>query len=32
MKWEKLIVRKELGGMNFRDLHGLNLVMLGKQG
>ncbi|CAN1746948.1 LINE-1 retrotransposable element ORF2 protein [Linum perenne] len=32
MRWERLSVRKEHGGMNFRDLTGFNLAMLGKQG
>ncbi|CAN1332541.1 Putative ribonuclease H protein At1g65750 [Linum perenne] len=30
MRWERLCVRKEFGGMGFRDLHGFNLAMLGK--
>ncbi|CAN1814975.1 Putative ribonuclease H protein At1g65750 [Linum perenne] len=32
LRWERLCVRKEHGGMNFRDLTGFNLAMLGKQG
>ncbi|KAG4377659.1 hypothetical protein GLYMA_18G177350v4 [Glycine max] len=32
IKWEKLTVRKEDGGLNFRNLLGFNLAMLGKQG
>ncbi|CAN1818577.1 Transposon TX1 uncharacterized 149 kDa protein [Linum perenne] len=32
MRWERLCVRKEFGGMGFRSLTGFNLAMLGKQG
>lgn len=32
LSWEKLIMWKEWGSMRFRDLHGFNLAMLGKQG
>ncbi|CAN1142980.1 Uncharacterized mitochondrial protein AtMg00310 [Linum perenne] len=32
MAWERTCVRKESGGMGFRDLRGFNLAMLGKQG
>lgn len=32
MKWAKLSMKKEFGGLNFRHLHDFNLVMLGKQG
>ncbi|KAJ9558242.1 hypothetical protein OSB04_012856 [Centaurea solstitialis] len=32
LRWEKLSVQKEFGGMGFRDFHGFNLAMLGKQG
>ncbi|CAN0905267.1 Transposon TX1 uncharacterized 149 kDa protein [Linum grandiflorum] len=32
MRWERLSIRKDYGGMGFRDLLGFNLAMLGKQG
>ncbi|CAN0914975.1 Putative ribonuclease H protein At1g65750 [Linum grandiflorum] len=32
MRWERMSVRKEHGGMGFKDLYGFNLAMLGKQG
>ncbi|XP_073280655.1 uncharacterized protein [Primulina huaijiensis] len=32
LRWEKLCVPKEYGGMGFRDFYGFNLSMLGKQG
>ncbi|CAN0905645.1 hypothetical protein LINGRAHAP2_LOCUS23786 [Linum grandiflorum] len=32
MRWERLCVHKEFGGMVFKDLYGFNLAMLGKQG
>jgi hypothetical protein len=32
LNWDKLCMRKEYGGMNFRHLYGFNLAMLGKQG
>ncbi|MCH84500.1 putative ribonuclease H protein [Trifolium medium] len=32
LRWEKLTMRKEHGGMGFRHLYGFNLTMLGKQG
>jgi ribonuclease HI len=32
LRWEKLAMRKEHGGMGFRHLYGFNLAMLGKQG
>ncbi|CAN1763719.1 Putative ribonuclease H protein At1g65750 [Linum perenne] len=32
MTWERTCVRKESGGMGFRNLRGFNLAMLGKQG
>ena len=31
IKWEKLCKSKEKGGMGFRVIHALNLVMLAKQ-
>lgn len=31
-KWDHLCVKKKNGGMGFRNLHGFNLAMLGKQG
>ncbi|XP_073031209.1 uncharacterized protein [Primulina eburnea] len=30
-KWDQLCVKKKNGGMGFRNLHGFNLAMLGKQ-
>ncbi|CAN0847222.1 hypothetical protein LINGRAHAP2_LOCUS4861 [Linum grandiflorum] len=30
MRWERLCVRKDYGGMGFKDLYGFNLAMLGK--
>ncbi|CAN1316692.1 hypothetical protein LINPERPRIM_LOCUS30154 [Linum perenne] len=30
MRWERLCVRKEDGGMGFKDMHAFNLAMLGK--
>ncbi|XP_073129367.1 uncharacterized protein [Henckelia pumila] len=30
--WKKLCIRKEFGGLVFRDFYGFNLAMLGKQG
>lgn len=30
LRWEKLVVQKEYGGLGFRDLHGFNLAILGK--
>lgn len=32
MNWDKLTVRKEDGGMGFRDLKAFNLALLGKKG
>ncbi|CAN0875059.1 Uncharacterized mitochondrial protein AtMg00310 [Linum grandiflorum] len=32
MRWEKLCVAKDYGGMGFKDLYGFNLAMLGKFG
>ncbi|CAN0906666.1 Uncharacterized mitochondrial protein AtMg00310 [Linum grandiflorum] len=32
MRWERLYVRKDFGGMGFKDLYGFNLAMLGKLG
>jgi hypothetical protein len=32
MSWDKLTMRKEWGGTGFRNIHGFNLAMLGKQG
>ncbi|CAJ2642045.1 unnamed protein product [Trifolium pratense] len=32
LRWEKLAMRKEYGGMGFRHFYGFNLAMLGKQG
>jgi hypothetical protein len=32
LRWEKLTMRKEHGGMGFRHFYGFNLAMLGKQG
>jgi hypothetical protein len=32
LRWEKLAMRKEHGGMGFRHFYGFNLAMLGKQG
>lgn len=32
MSWDKLMVRKEDGGLGLRDLHAFNLSLLGKQG
>lgn len=29
-RWDRLCVRKNNGGMSFRNLHDFNLVMLGK--
>ncbi|PNX94584.1 ribonuclease H, partial [Trifolium pratense] len=31
LRWEKLAMRKEYGGMGFRHFYGFNLAMLGKQ-
>lgn len=30
MKWERVCVRKEVGGRGFRDLHLFNIALLGK--
>ena len=32
LAWDKLSLKKESGGMDFRDLHCLNISMLGKIG
>lgn len=32
LRWDKLIVRKEEGGLGFRNLHGFNLATIGKFG
>ncbi|CAN1246194.1 Uncharacterized mitochondrial protein AtMg00310 [Linum grandiflorum] len=32
MRWERLRVRKNQGGMGFKDLYGFNIAMLGKFG
>jgi hypothetical protein len=32
LRWEKLTMRKEYGGVGFRHFYGFNLAMLGKQG
>jgi len=32
MRWDRVAMRKEHGGMGFRHLYGFNLAMLGKQG
>jgi hypothetical protein len=32
LRWEKLAMRKDHGGMGFRHFYGFNLAMLGKQG
>lgn len=32
MKWERVCVRKEAGGRGFRDLHLLDVALLGKMG
>jgi len=32
LNWDKMTVCKDQGGLNFRDLEGFNLAMLGKQG
>jgi hypothetical protein len=32
LRWEKLTMRKEHGGLGFRHMYGFNLAMLGKQG
>ena len=32
IKWDTLCMRKEQGGIGFRDLHFFNLAMLGKHG
>ena len=30
--WDRLCVRKEFGGLGFRNFHSINLAMLGKHG
>ncbi|CAN0915489.1 Uncharacterized mitochondrial protein AtMg00310 [Linum grandiflorum] len=32
MRWERLCVKKDEGGMGFKDLHAYNMSMVGKQG
>lgn len=32
LRWEKMVVRKKHGSLVFRDLHRINLAMLGKLG
>ncbi|XP_075481346.1 putative mitochondrial protein AtMg00310 [Primulina tabacum] len=32
LSWDRLSIRKENGGIGFRDLYGFNLAMLGRQG
>jgi len=32
LSWDKLLMKKEDGGMGFRNLHAFNLAMLGKHG
>jgi hypothetical protein len=32
MSWDKLTMRKQWGGMDFRNIHDFDLAMLGKQG
>jgi len=32
LNWDKMTAYKDQGGLNFRDLEGFNLAMLGKQG
>jgi len=32
LSWDKLTMRKEWGGMGFRNIYGFDLAMLGKQG
>ncbi|CAN0903253.1 Uncharacterized mitochondrial protein AtMg00310 [Linum grandiflorum] len=32
MRWERLCVKKDDGGMGFKDLHAYNMAMVGKQG
>lgn len=32
LSWERMTMRKEDGGLGFRDLYGFNLSLLGKQG
>jgi hypothetical protein len=32
LRWEKLTIRKEHGGLGFRHMYSFNLAMLGKQG